>query len=342
MRKSGKKGNNSMYLAIPILALVIVLAIVILVAMGKQDDAVAAEETPLATEQTAADEKWQEGVIYYDGQAYRYNNHLKNYLFLGIDGDEKVTAAKDGISGGQSDAMFLLIEDTQKETLSILAINRNTMAPIDIYDKDGNYIGQQEAQICLQHGYGNGQKLSCSRAADAVSRLLYNVPINGYMSIRMGAIPKMNDAVGGVQVEVLNDLSDPSRGVDLKQGETVTLTGDEAYVYLRSRDLDTFDSSTLRLERQIQYLTGFFSQAMGLARQDKSAAVDIYNSMSDYLVTNMDATGMLTETLQYSFDDSQVYTVPGETVMGEQFEEYHVDEDALYQLILELFYEPVE
>ncbi|MGN0351054.1 MAG: LCP family protein [Roseburia sp.] len=337
-----KKEKNSIYLAIPILALLIILAIVVLVALNQKRDAEAAEEVSVDTEQTAVVEKWQEGTIYYDGQAYRYNNHLKNYLFLGIDSDEKVTPAKDGISGGQSDAMFLLIEDTEKETLSILAINRNTMTPIDVYDKDGNYVGQQVAQICLQHGYGNGQKLSCSRAADAVSRLLYNVPISGYMSVRMGAIPQMNDAVGGVEVEVLDDLSDPARGVELKQGETVTLSGEEAYVYLRRRDLDTFDSATQRLERQMQYLTGFFTQAMDLAKRDKSAAVDIYNSMSDYLVTNMDATGMLTETLQYSFDDSQVYTVPGETVMGETFEEYHVDEDALYQLILELFYEPVE
>jgi len=32
----------------------------------------------------------------------------------------------------------------------------------------------------------------------------------------------------------------------------------------------------------------------------------------------------------------------GETVMGEQFEEFYPNENALYEMILEVFYEPVE
>ena len=28
--------------------------------------------------------------------------------------------------------------------------------------------------------------------------------------------------------------------------------------------------------------------------------------------------------------------------MGEEFEEFYLDEDALYEMILEIFYEPVE
>jgi hypothetical protein len=32
----------------------------------------------------------------------------------------------------------------------------------------------------------------------------------------------------------------------------------------------------------------------------------------------------------------------GETVMGEEFEEFYPDEDALYEMILDVFYEKVE
>ena len=32
----------------------------------------------------------------------------------------------------------------------------------------------------------------------------------------------------------------------------------------------------------------------------------------------------------------------GETVMGDEFEEFYPDEDALYEMILNIFYEPVE
>ena len=37
-----------------------------------------------------------------------------------------------------------------------------------------------------------------------------------------------------------------------------------------------------------------------------------------------------------------MYTVSGETVMGEEFEEFYVDDDALYDLIIQIFYEEVE
>jgi hypothetical protein len=33
--------------------------------------------------------------------------------------------------------------------------------------------------------------------------------------------------------------------------------------------------------------------------------------------------------------------VPGEVVMGEQLEEFYADDDGLYQLILDVFYEKV-
>ena len=45
-------------------------------------------------------EKWSEGVISHNGQRYRYNKNIRTYLFMGIDTDEPVHKAEDGISGG--------------------------------------------------------------------------------------------------------------------------------------------------------------------------------------------------------------------------------------------------
>ena len=63
--------------------------------------------------------------------------------------------------------------------------------------------------------------------------------------------------------------------------------------------------------------------------------------VSDYLVTSVDFTDLVTELMDYDFSEDQMYTVPGETVMGDQYEEYYVDEDALLNLIMEVFYVPV-
>ena len=57
----------------------------------------------------------------------------------------------------------------------------------------------------------------------AVSNLLFGIEINHYLSFTMDAVALVNDLVGGVQVEVLDDLTflDPA----LRKGETVTLKG---------------------------------------------------------------------------------------------------------------------
>lgn len=280
-----------------------------------------------------------ENYISYNGQKYQHNDHLRTYLYMGIDKDGPVAEAEDSVSGGQSDAMFLIVVDSEKKTISVLSINRNTMTDVDVYDKDGNFVDTRELQICLQHGFGDGMRTSCQRSVDAVSNLLYGEPVSGYIAMNMDAMPLMNDSVGGVTVEVLDDLTSPSRNVSLHKGETVTLNGDEAYVYLRSRDINEFDSATKRLNRQVQYIQAFVKQAKS---KDAATLVSAYDAITDYIVTNVDVPNLVNKLTTYEFDDSRMYTIPGETQMGEQYEEYHVDENALYQLMLEIFYKPVE
>ena len=280
-----------------------------------------------------------ESYISYNGQKYQHNDHLRTYLYMGVDKDGPVTEAEDSVSGGQSDAMFLIVVDSEKKTISVLSINRNTMTDVDVYDKDGNFVDTRELQICLQHGFGDGMRTSCQRSVDAVSNLLYGEPISGYIAMNMDAMPMMNDSVGGVTVEVLDDLTSPSRNVSLHKGETVTLNGDEAYVYLRSRDINEFDSATERLNRQMQYIQAFVKQAKN---KDAATLVSAYDAITDYIVTNVDVPNLVNKLTTYEFDDSRMYTIPGETQMGEQYEEYHVDEDALYQLMIDTFYKPVD
>lgn len=342
MNTQARKQNNVIVIIFAVL-LVVVLAVVIVLAVKKnRADIPAASIDETIAEESTEIEKWQEGTVSYNGKRYRYNTALKTYLFMGIDKAGTVEEAEDGISGGQSDAMFLLVEDAKTQKLSIIAINRNTMAMVDVYDEAGNYVGQRKLQICLQHGYGDGMRTSCLRTVDAVSRLFYQLPISGYLSLQMEAVPVLNDAVGGVTVEVMDDIENEALGVSLKKGETITLNGNEAYVYLRSRDLDEFASASRRLERQQQYLIGFLSQAKGTALTGERTVMQIYDAISDYMVTNIDFVDLVTEAKDYTFDDSCMYSVPGELLMGVQFEEYYVDDDALYEMIIDIFYEPVE
>lgn len=284
-------------------------------------------------------EKWQEGIVSHNGKKYVFNNKIKTYLVMGIDKDGKVETGKDYHSGGQSDALFLLVTNPENKTISVISINRNTMTRLATNYKDGTSSGYKTGQICLQHAYGDGRALSCTRAVDAISHLFYNIPITGYLTLRMGAIPIINDSVGGVELTVIESIN--GMGVNLTEGETKTLTGKEAYAYLRWRNKDKFDSATARLRREEQYISAFSSKLKASTNGDVSKIVDIYESIDDYIVTNIDFASLAEEISQYKYDSSRMYTVPGEMVMGEIYEEYYVDEKKFYNMIIDIFYQKV-
>ncbi len=278
-------------------------------------------------------EKWNEGPVRYDGKVYRYNTGLKNYLFMGIDNDNEAEPAADGIGGGQSDAMFLVCLDENRRKISVVVINRNTMVPVDVYDREGNYLVRMDLQICLQHGYGDGMKLSCMRSVEAVERLLHGIPVSGYLSLNMGGISAVNDAAGGVRLIPLETVK---RGdVVLAKGREVLLNGEQAYAYLRTRDVDKFGSADERLERQTQYVATFIRKML----EEPSLGNGVYEAGKDYIVASMDLPRLINSASDMTFDDDSLYTVEGETVFRDDYEQYLVDEAGLIRLILKVFYE---
>lgn len=286
---------------------------------------------------------WQEGDVRYQGIHYRYNEDMLTFLFLGIDKMTEVVPAKNGIDGGQSDAIFLLAMNPHNKEIYVIGVPRDTMAEIEVYDKYGTYQGIGVGQITLQHGYGDGAAISCERSREAVSKLFYHLPIHGYCSINMGAIPIINDAIGGVELEALEDMD--YKNFHVKKGETVKLEGMAAYYYLHNRDVTQFGSAGSRLERQKQYLTAYADAAISAAKKDITLPVTLYNTLSRYMVTDIsidEVSYLASQILGYRFDGSNITTIAGETVRGEKFEEFHADEKALYELILKVFYEEVE
>ena len=226
------------------------------------------------TTQDSGQEKWQEGVVAYQGKEYLYNTDIKTYLMMGVDIDGPVQQSSDYTQGGQSDALFLLVVNNKTEQLQVISINRNTMADIELCDEEGIDMGPLKTQICLQHAFGDGKRLSCSKTVDAVSGLFQNIPISGYLAMNMGGIPQMNDAVGGVEVTVQQDISFPKAGVNLKKGQKVTLNGTQAYYYLHGRDTEEYDSATKRLQREEQYIVAYMDKLKKVSTENP--ATDIH------------------------------------------------------------------
>ncbi len=295
----------------------------------------------------------QEGVITYNGKEYVLNEDLISILVMGIDaetykevgGQSWSEEEGSGYAGGQADALFLILMNPHDKNVYILAIDRNAMADVDVFDEDGNYKGIQIKQIALQHGYGDGKEQSCERQVKAVSRMLHDIPIDAYIAISMDAVPELNDLVGGITVEVLEDIVYPEYDMDLHQGETVKLEGDKAYWYIRLRQEDEFGSNEMRLQRQKQYMTTFAAAVKNEVASDIRVAADLYSVLQKYMVSNIDLSQFIylaTEYRDYEFDVKNLHSLPGETVMGNNYEEFYIDDAAAQDLLIKLFYEPVE
>lgn len=334
-----------------LLTAIVCVAFQIVRAVGKSSlrnkaESASPDLAPVTTTEVLTEEeksRWQEGWVKYNGKIYAYNEDIMTFLFMGIDKNGDVKEVEEGTNGGQADALFLAVMNPHDKTIRLIGINRNTMTDIDVYNQEGSYINTITAQIAVQHGFGNGVEESCEYQVKAVRNLFYSLPIHGYAAINMSAIATINDAVGGVDVTVLEDLTRIDKS--LKKDESVHLMGDSAFWYVKYRNTGEFASADRRLERQKQYLNAFVGEAKQAAKQNISIVLDLYKAISSQMVTDVtvDEVAYLAPILtDYQFDSDNFYMLEGETIMGERFEEFYPDEDALYQLILEVFYEEVK
>ena len=192
-------------------------------------------------------------------------------------------------------------------------------------------------QIALAHAYGNGREQSCENNVKAVSMMLDDQPIDGYFSLNMGGIGVLVDLIGGVTLTITSDFSavDPS----LVEGETVTLDGEQALAYVRSRK-DVDDQTNLaRMERQRQFLKAFEEQIQGMS---PDFAVTAYEELSNYVITDI-ASGRAVDVADRlkRYTGLPLLTIDGENTVEDGYWAYNLNEDSLEQTILQLFYEEI-
>ncbi len=285
---------------------------------------------------------WQSGWVMHNGEIYQYNDSILTFLIMGIDSKTEVKEATDSVHGGQSDAMLLVVMNPDNKTIKLVNINRNVMTDIDIYNYLGQFVITTKAQLALQHGYGDGLELSCERTVKAVSNLFYGIPIHGYCAVNYVAIPTINDLAGGVTVTLLDDFTFFDKS--MVKGSTLKLSGKQAFKYVQYRDTKMFNSVAVRMERIKQYLMSLVNALKGKMKSDITLPAKLYEAIFPYMVTNISLDEIIylaSEALSYEIDIEQFYSLEGETKQGELYEEFYADEDYLYDLIIELFYEQV-
>ncbi len=280
-------------------------------------------------EQARMDEQKEDWEL-DDADTYTYNYNLTNILFMGIDTNEEFQEREAGWAG-QSDTLVLMSMDKDTKQVRLLQISRDSMADIEIYDRDGERTGSQRMQISTQFAYGDGKKRSCQLTMNAVSNLLYEIPIHSYVAINIDGIAKITELMGGVTLTVPEDYTviDP----DFKKGATVTLQGKQAERYVRYRDTSVSGSNSARMERQEQFIEALIQQLEG---KSVSWYQKIWSGAEDDIITDITVDEM--EKLAKFQMSDKIYRVPGEVQSGERYDEFIIDSKKLKEIMLKLFY----
>lgn len=278
-------------------------------------------------------------TITYEGEKYRYNSSLFNILFLGIDNNEEIR--EDHLPGeaGQSDCIMLLTLNKETKKAQILQIPRDTMTEVDLYDTGGNYYASVQEQLATQYSYGNGGTGSCWAVKKTVSELLYDIPIDAYLSMDMASISIINDAVGGVTITIPEDYTeiDPA----FEKDATLTLTGKQADAYVHYRDTNVSFSNNDRMKRQVQYIPALITAIRNRIGSGGNYYEVFYPLVEKYVLTDL-REDEINELAGYDLVDSETQFVPGEGKQGEIYEEFYVDEENLQKMIIKTFYILVE
>lgn len=330
---SRKNGKGAVIGVLAVVAVVLIGIVLLLVMQERKKSTVVRQNKEMenGTEVEASATDYSE--IIYNGEKYTYNKDLKTILFLGIDKNQDDVDPEFTGTAGRSDCMILFLVNTKDNTAQMVAIPRESMTDVEIYSVDGQYLGMVNEQITLQYSYGDGGKKSCWLAKKTLSKMLKDIPIDAYMSMELDGIAAVTDLIGGVTITVPEDYTriDPS----FKQGATLNLKGDLAEKYVRKRDITEFASNEGRMERQNQFIRALVPQMKERFSSDIQSLLD---ATTNYITTDMDVDEM--EMLMTCSLSDETRTIPGERIStGDNSpEEYHLDEDALMKMIVELCY----
>lgn len=281
----------------------------------------------------------ENGFLSFEGKDYVLDDNIETFLIMGLDRFDGATSADSHESGIQADFLMLFVFDNAKEQCKAIQINRDTMVTVNKLGIGGTKVDSFTKQIALAYNYvaDNNDKVRGRNTKDSVEDLLYGIKVNHYMSLTMDAVAAMNDLVGGVEVTVLDDFT----GIDdtLVCGENVTLTGEQALRYVRTRYGLEDSTNNTRMARQQQYINALYEKTISQVKADDQFVIDLATTMNEYVA--YDSSNQKMQKLTEKFKEYEflgIEEIKGESKKGEEFMEFYPDKDKLLELVIDEFY----
>ncbi|MCR5836807.1 MAG: LCP family protein [Lachnospiraceae bacterium] len=308
---------------------------------GKHDLLISKETVNVNTIDDATSDN-NGNTIVYKGETYRFNKNLLSVVFLGIDNSVLDNTDSTGDrQSGRADAIYILVYDTVSHKCSMIPISRDTMVDVDAFAKDGAAVGIEHTQISLSYGYGNTPEQSCNNTLTSLSRLFYNLPFTNCVALNWDSIGPLSNVAGGVSVVALEDIK--TEKSTITKGDYVTLKGDDAWSYVKYRDVTKLESNPLRIERQKQFMGQFANNVILLTQNDPKFIGQLYDTGKDYMYSNLDRNSLIylgSEIVSNvrSSNDVHIVEIDGQVKNDDIYAAFYPDETSLFEALLRVFY----
>ena len=276
--------------------------------------------------------------ITYKGKDYRYNNRITAILYVGLDSDGPLHETTSYTSAPRADSISLVVLDEVHHKMTIIALNRDTMTDIRKFTLNGRDRGMMRDHLGYAYTYGNGGKVSAHNVCEAVSQLLYGIPVHEYVVMNLSSMPKLCEVIGPVDVVVPND---DLEGLGYVKGTVVTVDGNNLEKFVRTRNTSKDFSHNGRMQRQQAYISAAVKQVRGKLDKDPSSMWNAMTKAESSVETNitrsryLDLIGILQNT---DYADADYYIPEGTQVAAADHDEFYVDEEKLLDKIVEIFY----
>lgn len=275
--------------------------------------------------------------IEHDGRLYPVKRGLQSVLLIGTDKLEegKKPAEVDVFyNDALADFLFLMVFDHEKKTVTPLQINRDTICDVPWLSINGLVGGYVTTQITRAHLFGSGKQDSSRNTVNAVMGLLDDAPVDYYFKFTMDTVPIMNDLVGGVTLTLEDDV--PTLGKKYVKGATITLKGQEALRFVRTRSHEDLDANVARMGHHRLYMNAFAAQAKKKIDRNPEFVLDALEKVEKFLNTDMTA-----EQISHFVDDYYDYEVlplltPKGTYTLQTYDntaEFHADEESVWDCV---------
>jgi len=282
----------------------------------------------------------EDGVLTYKGKEYVHKDNLETFLVLGLDKYEGATSSDAHGNGVQADFLMLFVFNNETKQCQAIHINRDTMTTVNRLGIGGNKTDSFTLQIALAYNYvqDDNDKIRCRNTKDSVEALLQGVKVDHYLSLTMDSVVAMNDFVDGVEVEVLDDFT----GIDdtLVKGQKVTLRGNQALTYVRTRYGLEDSANSTRMQRQQQYIQALYEKVVAAKESDDTFLIQLVDAVDDYVAYDSSDKKMQAFAEKFgAYEFLGITELQGEAKTGE-FLEFYPDEDKLWEMVIEMFYVP--